>query len=162
MLAALLFTERSTITMGELAERLQASSGAISGAIKMLTSVGLVERAPGPASQPDHYRLRDDAWAVLYTNQNVVISAIQAAAEAGLAATGDDNLARQARHLNARLLCLLARRNPGVAGTLTSARSADRPPRTRRDNETSPAAETAGWLPGALRSDTHRCGAMGI
>ena len=95
VLAALLFTERATMTMGELAERLQASSGAIYGAIKMLTSAGLVERAPAPASRRDHYRLRDDAWAVLFTNQNVVISAMQAAAEAGIAATGDDSLARQ-------------------------------------------------------------------
>ena len=83
VLAALLFTERATMTMGELAERLQASS------------VGLVERAPAPASRRDHYRLRDDAWAVLFTNPNVVISAMQAAAEAGITATGDDSLARQ-------------------------------------------------------------------
>ena len=95
VLAALLFTERPTMTMGELADRLQASSGAISGATKMLTSVGLVERVPAPASRRDHYRLRDDAWAVLLTNQNVVISAMQTAAEAGIAATGDDSLARQ-------------------------------------------------------------------
>ena len=76
VLAALLFTEQPTMTMGELADRLQASSGAISGAIKMLTSVGLVERAPAPASRRDHYRLRDNAWAVLYTNQNEVLAAM--------------------------------------------------------------------------------------
>ena len=92
-LATLLFTEQPSMTMGELAERLEASSGAISGAIKMLTSVGLVERVPVPASRRDHYRLRDDAWAVLYTNQNAVISAMQAAAEAGIVATGHDSLA---------------------------------------------------------------------
>lgn len=95
VLATLLFAEQSSTTMGELAERLQASSGAISGAVKMLTSVGLAERVPAPASRRDHYRLRDDAWAVLFTNQNVVISAMQAAAEAGIAATGPDSLARQ-------------------------------------------------------------------
>ena len=92
-LATLLFTEQPSMTMGELAERLEASSGAISGAIKMLTSVGLVERVPVPASRRDHYRLRDDAWAVLYTNQNAVISAMQAAAEVGIAVTGQDSLA---------------------------------------------------------------------
>ena len=58
-----------------------------------LTSVGLVERVPVPASRRDHYRLRDDAWAVLYTNQNAVISAMQAAAEVGIAVTGHDSLA---------------------------------------------------------------------
>jgi DNA-binding MarR family transcriptional regulator len=93
VLAALLFTDEPTTTMGELADRLHASSGAISGAVKTLTSVGLVERVPAPASRRDHYRLRDDAWALLYTNQNAVISAMQAAAEAGIAAAGHDSLA---------------------------------------------------------------------
>ena len=95
VLAALLFTEQRTMTMGELADRLRASSGAISGAIKMLTSVGLVERAPAPASRRDHYRLRDNAWAVLYTNQNEVLSAMQSAAEAGIAAAGQVSLPGQ-------------------------------------------------------------------
>ena len=93
VLAALLFTEQHTMTMGELADQLQASSGAISGATKMLTSVGLAERVPAPASRREHYRLRDDAWALLFTNQNAVIAAMLAAADAGIAATGHDSLA---------------------------------------------------------------------
>jgi DNA-binding transcriptional regulator GbsR (MarR family) len=76
-------------------ERLQASSGAISGAVKWLTSVGLVERVPAPASHRDHYRLRDNAWAIQYTNQNEVTSAVLKAAEAGIAATEDGSPARQ-------------------------------------------------------------------
>lgn len=95
VLATLLFTEQSSMTMGELAERLQASSGAISGALKMLTAVGLAQRVPAPGSRRDHYRLRDDAWATLFTNQNVVISAMQTAAEAGIAATGSNSVAGQ-------------------------------------------------------------------
>jgi DNA-binding transcriptional regulator GbsR (MarR family) len=95
VLATLLFTEQSTMTAGEIAERLQASSGAISGAIKMLTSVGLVEQVPVPASRRDHYRLRDNAWAIQYTNQNAVTSAVLNAAEAGIAATTDGSLAHQ-------------------------------------------------------------------
>ncbi len=95
VLAALLFTEQPTMTMGELAEQLRASVGAISGALKMLTSVGLVERVPAPASRRDHYRLRDDAWAVQYTNQNEVTTAVLEAAEAGIAATPDGSLPRQ-------------------------------------------------------------------
>ena len=95
VLSALLFTEQPTMTMGELAGRLQASSGGISGALKMLTSVGLAERVPAPSSRRDHYRLRDNAWAVLFTNQNVTISAMQEAADAGIAASGPDSLARQ-------------------------------------------------------------------
>lgn len=93
VLATLLFTEQPSMTMAELADQLEASSGGISGAIKMLTSVGLAERVPVPSSRRDHFRLRDDAWAVLYTNQNAVISAMQAAAEDGIAAAGCNSLA---------------------------------------------------------------------
>ncbi|UXA20021.1 GbsR/MarR family transcriptional regulator [Mycobacterium sp. SMC-4] len=93
VLAALLFTEQPTMTMGELAEQLQASAGAVSGALKMLTSVGLVERVPVPTSRRDHYRLRDDAWAVLYTNQNEVIAAFREAADVGVAVSGPDSVA---------------------------------------------------------------------
>jgi len=95
VLAALLFTEQPTMTMGELADRLQASSGAISGAVKMVTSVGLVERVPAPGSRRDHYRLRDNAWAVQYTNQNEVTAAVIKAAEAGIATTEAGSLAHQ-------------------------------------------------------------------
>jgi DNA-binding transcriptional regulator GbsR (MarR family) len=94
VLAALLFTEQPTMTAGDLAGRLQASPGAISAAIKMLTSVGLVEKVPAPASRRDHYRLRDNAWAVLYTNQNEVLDAMLDAAEVGIAATPGKSLAR--------------------------------------------------------------------
>jgi DNA-binding transcriptional regulator GbsR (MarR family) len=95
VLATLLFVEQPTVTAGELSKRLQASSGAISGAIKMLMSVGVAERVPAPASRRDHYRLRDNAWAIQYTNQNEVTSTVLKAAEAGIAATEDDSLARQ-------------------------------------------------------------------
>ena len=95
VLAALLFTEQPTMTMGELGKQLRASNGAISGAVKMLTSVGLVEQVPAPASRRGHFRLRDDAWAIQYTNQNAVTTAVLTAAEAGIAATPDGSLPRQ-------------------------------------------------------------------
>jgi DNA-binding transcriptional regulator GbsR (MarR family) len=61
----------------------------------MLTSVGIVERVPAPGSRRDHYRLRDNAWAVQYTNQNEVTAAVIKAAEAGIATTEAGGLARQ-------------------------------------------------------------------
>lgn len=93
VLSALLFTQQPTMTMGDIAEQLQASSGAVSGALKMLTSVGLVERVPIRASRRDHYRLRDDAWATLFTSQNAALSAMLQAADAGVAAVGPASLA---------------------------------------------------------------------
>lgn len=93
VLTALLFSEEPTMTSSELSEQLQASSGAISTSVRMLTSVGLAERVPMPTSRRDHYRLRDNAWAVLFTNQNAVLSAMQEAATAGIAETEKGSLA---------------------------------------------------------------------
>lgn len=87
VLATLLFSEQPSVTMAELADTLQASAGSISGSLKMLTSVGLAERVPAPASRRDHFRLRDNAWAILFTNQNETLAAMQAAADTGISAT---------------------------------------------------------------------------
>jgi DNA-binding MarR family transcriptional regulator len=95
VLATLLFTEQPSVTMGDLGETLNASAGALSGALKMLTSVGLAERVAAPGSRRDHYRLRNNAWAILFTGQNETIAAMQAAAEAGIAATDSDSPAFQ-------------------------------------------------------------------
>lgn len=95
VLATLLFTEQSTMTMGELADTLGASAGAISGSLKMLTSVGLAERVASPGSRRDHFRLRDDAWAILFTGQNETIAAMRAAADAGIAVAARRGLAQE-------------------------------------------------------------------
>ncbi|ABM11615.1 transcriptional regulator, TrmB [Mycolicibacterium vanbaalenii PYR-1] len=95
VLAALLFSEQPSVTMAELADDLQASAGSISGALKTLTAVGLAERVPAPSSRRDHFRLRPDAWAMLYTGQNQTIAAFMDAADAGIAVTGRTSLARQ-------------------------------------------------------------------
>lgn len=95
VLATLLFTDQASMTMSELGDVLHASAGSISGALKMLTSVCLAERVPAPASRRDHFRLRDDAWATLFTSQNATLAAMQSAAEAGIAATGADSPAHR-------------------------------------------------------------------
>lgn len=95
VLAALLFSEQPSVTMADLAAALQASAGSISGALTTLTSVGLAERVPVPGSRRGHFRLRDDAWAVLFTNQNETLAAMRHAAAAGLAVAERGSPARQ-------------------------------------------------------------------
>jgi len=85
VLALLLFTEAATVTMGEVAEQLGVSVAAVSGAIKTLATVGLVERVPAPGSRREHYRLPDDAWSVLFSTQNRFVRTMQQAATRGLA-----------------------------------------------------------------------------
>ncbi|MEV1179473.1 helix-turn-helix domain-containing protein [Nonomuraea sp. NPDC049784] len=94
-LAIFLFTDQDSVTAGEIAERLEASAGSVSGAIKSLLTVGLIERLPSPGSRREHFRLREDAWATLFTSQNTVIQAMLQAAAAAIAATEEGDPAHQ-------------------------------------------------------------------
>ena len=94
-LAVFLFTDQESVTAGEVVDRLEASAGSVSSAIKSLLTVGLIERLPAPGSRREHYRLRDNAWATLFTSQNTVIQAMLQAAAAGIAATASDDPAHQ-------------------------------------------------------------------
>ncbi|HEY7619537.1 MAG TPA: MarR family transcriptional regulator [Solirubrobacteraceae bacterium] len=58
----LLATDSGTLTAAELAERLQASPAAISGAVRYLLQVDLITREREPGSRRDRYRVFDDAW----------------------------------------------------------------------------------------------------
>ncbi|TDC26788.1 MarR family transcriptional regulator [Micromonospora sp. 15K316] len=93
VLAALLFTERDTLTAGEITELLTISSGSVSTALKSLTAVGLIERVPAPGSRREHFRFREGAWATLMSEQNQLVKVMREAAEQGISATGEDSAA---------------------------------------------------------------------
>lgn len=94
-LAVFLFTDQDSVTAGEIAARLEASAGAVSGAVKSLLSVGLIERLPAPGSRREHYRLRDDAWARLFTSQNTAFQAMLQAARTGIETTAEHDPAHR-------------------------------------------------------------------
>lgn len=60
--ATLLTTDSGRLTASELAERLQASPAAISGAVRYLIQINLVSRERQPGTRRDVYRVHDDAW----------------------------------------------------------------------------------------------------
>lgn len=95
LLAAFLFSEKPTLTAGDLVEQLSVSTGSVSMAIRTLTSVGLVEQTPAPGSRRDHFRMRPDAWATLFSYQNDAVRVMREAADAGIAASPPASLARQ-------------------------------------------------------------------
>ncbi len=117
VLAAFLFSDQESVTAGELGEQLDASAGSISAAITMLRTVALIEPTPVPGSRRAHYRMRDDAWATLMTNQNAMLALMLEVAEDGLAHThpGSPAAARLRqmgsfyRHLLAELPALIER-----------------------------------------------------
>jgi len=49
----------------QLAEACKASKGAVSGAARMLTQMGLVERARKPGDRAAYFRVGEDAWSYL-------------------------------------------------------------------------------------------------
>lgn len=94
VLSAFLFTDRPSLTMGELAGELGVSAGSVSDAVRMLSTVGLIERVPSPGSRRDHYRMRQDAWPTLFSKQNAIVRVMLEAAEDGVAATTAQSPAR--------------------------------------------------------------------
>jgi DNA-binding MarR family transcriptional regulator len=83
--AAFLFTDKPSLTLGDLTESLRISSGSASTGIRALVDVGLLEQVPVPGSRRDHYRMRDDAWATLFSQQNAAVRVMSDAADKGMA-----------------------------------------------------------------------------
>lgn len=70
---ALLTSEKASLTAAELAERLQASPAAISGAVRYLTGVNMLRRDREPGSRRDVFRLYDDIWDVLLRRRDAIL-----------------------------------------------------------------------------------------
>ena len=60
--AAILSTDDGRCTAAELAELLQVSPAAVSGAVRYLLQVRLVSREREPGERRDHYRISSDTW----------------------------------------------------------------------------------------------------
>lgn len=95
VLAAFLFTDEPSLTLGDVVELLGISTGSASTAIRSLRNVGLLEQTPAPGSRRDHYRMRERAWETLFTTQNEALRGMFEAADAGLAAVERDSPAHQ-------------------------------------------------------------------
>ncbi|WP_240033299.1 GbsR/MarR family transcriptional regulator [Micromonospora globbae] len=92
VLAALLFSERDTLTAGDIAQLLSISTGSVLTALKTLISVGLIENLPAPGSRREHFRFPEGAWARLMSEQNQLVKVMRGAAEQGIGASGTDSL----------------------------------------------------------------------
>lgn len=140
VLAALVFSPTATMTASDLSERLRISSGAVSGAVKQLAPVGLIEKVPAPGSRRDHYRIRPGAWARLMTGQHSMLGVMQRAAEEGIDAAGTDSVAGERlaemrdfyAYMAAELPALIDRWHERFHGTTAAPAADDRGRRPRR------------------------------
>jgi DNA-binding transcriptional regulator GbsR (MarR family) len=93
--AALLVTDSGKLSPPELAERLGVGASAISGAVKYLVQVRLVERGREPGTRHDFCRIHQHTWSHYISQSDPVLVRVQAGADDGIALLGLDSPAGQ-------------------------------------------------------------------
>ena len=88
--AAILASDAGRLTAAELAEQLQASPAAISGAVRYLIQVSLIVREREPGSRRDVYAVGDDGWYEAIVRRERLLELWARAVRDGVAALGPD------------------------------------------------------------------------
>lgn len=89
--AALLVTDSGRLSAAELAEQLGVGASAISGAVKYLMQVRLVERGREPGARHDFCRIHEHTWSHFISQSDPVLVRVQAGADEGTAILGLDS-----------------------------------------------------------------------
>ena len=88
--AALLATDSGVLTAAELADALQVSPAAVSGAMRYLTQLNLASREREPGSRRDRFRVHDDAWYEASVRRDQLLVRWEDALREGIAVLGRD------------------------------------------------------------------------
>ncbi len=113
-------------TAAELGERLGVSAAAVSGAVRYLVSMRLIQRVSRPGDRRDRYDLVDDAWSGMITANAPMYAALAAAMDAIAEENADAPLSVARARDIADFLRYLAERMPRLAGEWRAERDADR------------------------------------
>lgn len=70
---ALLAEDSGRLTAADLAERLQVSPAAVSGAVRYLSQINMVDREREPGSRRDYYVVNDDLWYDVITRRDQIL-----------------------------------------------------------------------------------------
>ena len=95
ILVALLCTDSGSLTAAELATAVQGSAGAVSGAVRYLIALGLVDREHLPGSRRDLYRVRPDAWHAALVRRDAMVHRFATTLAEGVAVLGPGTPAGQ-------------------------------------------------------------------
>lgn len=88
--AALHGTDSGRLTAAEIAEMLQVSPAAISGAVRYLIQFNLIRREREPGSRRDTFVVENDSWYEATVRRDEAILRWQASAREGIQALGAD------------------------------------------------------------------------
>jgi DNA-binding transcriptional regulator GbsR (MarR family) len=86
--ACILSDDRARLTARELADRLDVSPAAVSGAVRYLLQARLIQRGREPGSRSDHYLLSDDLWYTAMADRTELLKTWEAALEDGVRLLG--------------------------------------------------------------------------
>jgi len=112
--AALLASDTGRLTAGELADALQVSPAAISGAVRYLTQVSLIGREREPGSRRDVYRIHDDLWYEAIVDRQPLLSRWERALGEGVDALGADTPAGRRLAGSVEFFAFLQREMPAL------------------------------------------------
>ncbi|MEO5874751.1 MAG: helix-turn-helix domain-containing protein [Streptosporangiaceae bacterium] len=90
ILMAMMAAEQDALTAAELGERLEVSPAAISGAVRYLIQIGMLQRHPTPGTRHNSYRLTADAWYEVSLAKDGQFKKISDIAQDGISAVGGD------------------------------------------------------------------------
>jgi DNA-binding MarR family transcriptional regulator len=111
-------------TAAELAERLGVSPAAVSGAVRYLVSMRLIQRVSRPGDRRDRYDLTDDAWHGMVTSNSPLYASLATYMDQIADENADAPLSvARARHV-ADFLRFLAARMPELVEEWRAAREA--------------------------------------
>ncbi len=83
VMGRMLVSPTGTMTASELAESLQISQPAVSGAVRQLMQVSFITRERLPGSRKDQYRIRDDVFMAILERRNNALSEWESSSRAG-------------------------------------------------------------------------------
>jgi hypothetical protein len=90
VLLTMMAADENSLTAADLAGRLGVSAASISGAVRYLIQIGLLERDPVPGSRRDRYRLPEDTWYEGMATKTGLLKTVADLAGSGVEALGAD------------------------------------------------------------------------
>lgn len=90
---ALLASESGALTSAELGERLKVSPAAVSGAVRYLSQVGMVNREREPGSRRERYSVHAVQWYESLSRRDQMLTRWENALRSGIAVVGPDSSA---------------------------------------------------------------------
>ena len=89
VLMTLMAADEGKLTASELAQRLDVSAAAISGAVRYLQQLQLVARTPVPGSRSDAYEVPEDSWYAAAIVKGGLYRRLADLSDQGVKAVGD-------------------------------------------------------------------------